>query len=247
MRAFPLLALVVATPLLLLAARQNPPPEPPKPREQPVVPITPSEGGRKEMARITRDLQGLWRLKELDWPRIRGQSSESRGYCLVGGNHLALEIHIGLRGPDQKFKDVMLDSGTWRIDLEEGGRMALTALIGSFIDKDNRVAFREAGTRHRYAVMVSGDRLVLTHDDGQKITFERALDEGPVLRDAFGRPLPEKKDEGSNADGEKKDGGGKVGNPKKDEPKGDGAKKDGDDKGGEKKLEKRSLDSLGGG
>lgn len=218
MRASPLLLLLAAAPFLLLAARQNPPPEPPKPRPTPEVQTTPSPGARKEMARVAKEMQGLWRLKELDWPRLRGLSSESRGYCLVGGNHFSMEIHIGLRGSNQSFKDVMLDSGIWRFDLQEGSTIQLTALVGSFVDKDNRVAFREAGTRHRYGILVSGDLLVLTHEDGQKISFERVIDDGPALRDAFGRPLPEKK-EGETQEGEKKDGNEKSGGDEKPERK----------------------------
>lgn len=228
MRASLLLLVALIAPFLLLGARQNPPPEPPKPRPVPEAQTTPSPGAQKEMARVAKEMQGLWRLKELEWPRLRGLSSESRGYCLVGGNHFSMEIHIGLRGSDKSFKDVMLDSGIWRFDLQEGSTIQLTALVGSFVDKDNRVAFREAGTRHRYGLLVSGDLLVLTHEDGQKISFSRVIDDGPVLRDAFGRPTPEKK-EGEGQDGEKKDG---------DE------KKPGDEKkGGEQKPEERSPDT----
>jgi len=201
--------------VLLLAAAQNPrkpEPEAPKPRTVPEVRLTGSEAARKESARVTKSMQGLWKLRELDWSNLSGLSSEFRGFCLVSGIHLNFEVHIGLKDSDQKLNDVMLDSGLWRFEVSEGGRLTLTALIGSFIDKDNRVAFREAGTQCRYDVVAVGEQMVWRKTDGQRLVFERMNDGGPPNVDAFGRPLPEQPDEGAGQPGakpgERKPGGG---------------------------------------
>jgi len=201
---------------LLLAAAQNPrkpEPEAPKPRAVPEVRVTMSEAARKESARVTKVMQGLWKLKELEWSNLSGLSSEFRGFCLVSGTHLDFEVHIGLKDADQKLNDVMLDSGLWRFEVSEGGRLLLTALIGSFIDKDNRVAFREAGSQCRYEVIAVGEQMVWRKDDGQRLVFERMLDGGPPQVDAFGRPLPPEQPDADTEQpgakpGQKKPGGG---------------------------------------
>lgn len=202
--------LLLSSPLvLLLAPLQNPfptpPQEPPKPRVVPEARVTPSEGAQKEIARITKEMQGLWVLRELQWPHLEGLSSEFRGFCLVSENHLDFEVHIGLRGSNQKLNSVLLDSGLWRFEVGEASRMVMTALIGSFIDKDNRVAFREEGTQVRYEVVVLGDQMVWRKEDGQRLVFARLVDGGPLHVDAFGRTLPERKDDAPKGEGAKKE------------------------------------------
>lgn len=198
MRALLLLLVPVAPIVLVLAAAQEPrrenPNGPPKPRPSPEVRVTPSEGSLKEIARTTKAMQGLWMLKELDWPHLDGVSSEFRGYCLVSDNHLTFEVHIGLRDADRKLTTVLLDSGIWRFEVGEANRTVLISLIGSFIDKDNRVAFREADTRYRYEVLAAGNQMVWRKEDGQRLVFERTVDDGPPRADVFGREVPQKKD-----------------------------------------------------
>src|SRR5689334_13463437 len=149
--------LVPALPLaVLLAAAQNPrppDPQPPKPLPTPEARVTIPEGARKEAAKLSKTMQGLWELKELTWPHLDGLDSEFRGYCLVSGNHLDFEVHIGLRDVNRKLASVLLDCGIWRFEIGEASRMTMTSLIGSFIDKDSRVAFREPDTRVRYEVI----------------------------------------------------------------------------------------------
>src|SRR5258706_8050045 len=189
--------------VLLLVPAQNPPPQPPPPIVPPEVRVTPTPGGHKEIVRTTKEMQGFWVLKELDWPHLQGVNSEFRGFCLVGGNHLSFEVHIGLKGSSEKFNDVMLDSGLWRFEVGEANRLVMTSRIGSFLDKDNRVAFRPENTQIRYEVLALGDQMVWRKPDGQRLVFERLLDGGVPREDAFGRPLPEPKGE------EPKDGGAK--------------------------------------
>jgi hypothetical protein len=194
--------------LVLLSAAQKPPlkePKPPKPRETPEVPLTPSPGAQKEIARTTKAMQGLWILKELVWPHLDGLDSEFRGYCLVNDNHLSFEVHIGLRDQNRKLGSVLLDSGLWRFEVGDANRTILTALIGSYIDKDNRVAFREAETQHRYEVIALGDEMIWRKEDGQRLVFKRLLDNGPPRVDLFGRALPEKKDDAAKDDEGKKE------------------------------------------
>jgi hypothetical protein len=193
-----LLALVPTVSLVVfLAGAQNPrPPEPqaPKPRVTPEVRVTLSEAARKESARMTKTMQGLWVLKALEWANLEGVSSEFRGFCLVSGDHLNFEVHIGLKDSHKKLNDVMLDCGLWRFEVGEGNRMVLTSLIGSFIDKDNRVAFREEGTLCRYDVLAVGEQMVWRKDDGQRLVFERLASGAPPRVDIYGRPLPEPTD-----------------------------------------------------
>jgi len=195
--------LVPALPLvLLLAAPQNPrpvEPQPPKPLPTPEARVTISEGARKEAAKTSKAMQGLWELKELDWPHLEGLSSEFRGYCLVSGNHLDFEVHIGVRDVKQKLATVMLDCGIWRFEIGEASRMVLVSLIGSFIDKDSRVAFRDPDTRVRYEVLAAGDQMVWRKEDGQRLVFARLSDQGPPRVDAFGRALPDEPDPDADA------------------------------------------------
>jgi hypothetical protein len=195
--------LVPAVPLVvLLAAAQNPrppDPQPPKPLPTPEARVTLSEGARKEAAKTTKAMQGLWELKELVWPKLDGLSSEFRGYCLVSGNHLDFEVHIGLRDADHKLGSVLLDCGIWRFEVFEANRTVMTALIGSFIDKDNHVAFRDPDTRCRYEVLAIGDQMIWRKEDGQRLEFVRIDDKGPPRVDAFGRTLPDEPDPDTDA------------------------------------------------
>jgi len=189
--------------VLLLARPQKPPPPPPI-QEPPEIRVTPSPGAKKEISRTTKTMQGFWVLKEFDWPHLHGVDSEFRGYCLVGGNHISFEVHIGLKGPDQKLNDVMFDSGIWRFEVGQANRLVMNSRIGSFLDKDNRVAFRPEDTQCRYEVLAVGDQMVWRKADGQRLVFERLLDGGPAREDVFGRKLPEPKDdEGEPAPGPK--------------------------------------------
>lgn len=182
--------------VLVLAPPQKPPPPPSPPVQQPPdVPVSPSPGARKEISRTTKAMQGFWVLKELDWPHLKGVNSEFRGYCLVGGNHLSFEVHIGLKGSDQKLNNVMFDSGIWRFAVSAGNRLVLNSRIGSFLDQDNRVAFRPDETQCRYEVLVQGEEMVWRKVDGQRLVFERQVDGGPARVDAFGRKLPDSKDD----------------------------------------------------
>ena len=217
MRLFSILLVPASALVLLLAANQDPlpPSKPPpssgtgnKPLVRPEPRVTPSEGAAKEIARTTKAMQGLWILKQLEWPHLDGVSSEFRGYCMVSDNHLSFEVHIGLRTPDGKLRSVMMDSGLWRFDVGEANRTVMTLLIGSFVDKDDRVAFREADTQVRYEVIAMGDTMVWRKEDGQRLSFERILDGGLARTDIFGRPIPEPKE--SEA---------KEGEPKKEPPK----------------------------
>lgn len=211
MRSLTLVLLSAASPLFLLPVAQGPQPAAPQtPSSPPPVPpelqVTPSPGAHKEILRTAKAMQGLWTLREFAWPHLDGVSSEFRGYCLVSDNHVSFEVHIGLRDSQQRPKDVLLDSGIWRFDVVEGGRMILTSLIGSYIDQKNRVEFREAGTQCRYEITARGEQMIWSKEDGQRLVFVRLTDFGPKRVDAFGRTIPEKKDEESKVEGAK--GGG---------------------------------------
>lgn len=214
MRALLSTLVPVAALFLFLGARQDPVPQPhpvpddhnpPKPLERPEVPLTPSPGAVKEIARTTEAMQGLWRLRELVWPHLDGINTEFRGFLLVSENHLDFEVHIGVKDQKQKLNNVMLDSGIWRFDVGEANRTVMTSLIGSFIDKDNRVAFREEGTQVRYEVIALGDQMTWRKEDGQRLIFERYTDNGPQQVDIFGRPVPKKKADAPKDEGAKKE------------------------------------------
>jgi hypothetical protein len=179
--------------LVVVSAAQNPQPDPPKAPETPEVQVTPTPGERKELARLSKAMQGLWVLRELDWPQIQGVTSEFRGFCLVSENHLSFEVHIGLRNSRDVLNDSLLDSGMWRFELAEGGRLILTSLIGTFLDKANHVVFREPGTQYRYEVIAEGDQMVWRKSDGQRMSFIHLTDGSAPRVDAFGRTVKDKK------------------------------------------------------
>lgn len=195
---------VLSTSLCLLAltapliqAPKTPVPEAP--------PVTLTRGQVKEVERIQAELQGMWKLTAMDWPLLRGASTEQVAYCLVNGNVLSMEYHVVVKGPEQRTEQVIFDSGMWRFEIGEANRLMLTSIIGSFlrpedpnvlwspfVGKANRLEFRAPGSKHRYDIQLLGDKLILTHASGQKLTFQRA-DIGTVQRrDAYGRVIPEK-------------------------------------------------------
>jgi hypothetical protein len=190
-------SLCVLAASVLLTGSFGQKPEDPKP--------TPTRGQEKEMDRIQRDLQGLWKLTAMDWPMLRDVATEQTAYCLVSGNVLSMEFHIIVKGPGQRTEQTIFDSGIWRFEIAEANRLMLTSIIGSylrpedpnvlvspFIGKANRLEFRVPGSTHRYDVQLLGDKLIMTHATGQKLTFQRTPIGANERRDAYGRVIPEK-------------------------------------------------------
>jgi len=179
----------------------------PKVQKPPSPPLTPTKGQAKEMVRIEKDLQGLWKLTSMDWPLLRDASTESVAYCLVSGDVLSMEFHIIVKGPDQRTEQTLFDSGMWRFEIAEANRLMLTSIIGSylrpedpnvlwspFVSKANRIEFRAPGSTHRYDVQLLGDKLILTHSRGQKLAFQRMVMGSVQERDAYGRVIPDKQE-----------------------------------------------------
>lgn len=191
-------ALAVLGTAFLLVSPQSPKPE------EPVVTLP--AGTQKEVDRIQKEMQGLWKLSAMDWPLLRGASTDQVAYCLVSGNVMSMEFHVIIKGPDQRTEQTMFDSGFWSFEIGDANRLLLKSMIGSylrpedpnvlwspFVGKANRLEFRAPGSTHRYDIQLVGDKMILTHDKGQKLTFTRMPTDGPLKRDAYGRVIQDKK------------------------------------------------------
>lgn len=179
MRTYPI-AYLLGAPLLALflyAGGQTPPQgEPP----------TASERVRIDRKKLREDIQGAWRLVELQSPNIYAQSRTDVGYCLISGNCLSLELHLGWMSDPATIDARSFQSGTHTFDIDDEGQLRTSTLIGAYINRANILQFDSPGYARSYKVTLVANRLSLARSDGQTLIFERMLDVAQD-RDFFGR------------------------------------------------------------
>jgi hypothetical protein len=152
-------------------------------------------------------MQGAWQLVHMKFAdsNVEGLgtlSMEQAGFCLVSGNHLAIELHVrGVeKGNEDKGRSFV--TGMHRFELDEEGGMETTSIIGTRLGIDGLPEFEAPGATRRYDVDLRGETMTLTREDGHTLSFERLRDD-PTRYDFFGNPMSEK-DEASGGDGDKK-------------------------------------------
>jgi predicted component of type VI protein secretion system len=110
----------------------------------------------------------------------------------VSENHLDFEVHIGLRGSNQKLNSVLLDSGLWRCEVGEAsltiGRAPQNHLIlpDAHLSSEHGQIFRE-GETYIYKDLRSTNGSRLLRRDGSLLfvdathSFEVTLQDGDQL------------------------------------------------------------------
>lgn len=143
-------------------------------------------------------LQGLWQLVDIDDPELPRSSREHEGYLLVHGKALAFELHV--QWSDAHYRGVLFFSrGRWdpadvfqtgihQFQLDRLGNLRTTALIGSYLDEEDRLAWEDAGATREYQLEVSDNSLTLVRPDGARYDFARHRSAIGSQLDFFGAP-----------------------------------------------------------
>ncbi len=179
MRTYPI-ACVLGAPLLtffLQAGGQKPPQDEPSPA---------SERVRIDRKKLQKDIQGAWRLVELQARTMAPQSRKDVGYCLISGNCLSLELHLGWMSDPATLDARTFQSGTHSFGIDDEGQLTTSTLIGAYINRANRLEFESPGYARSYKITLVANQLSLARSDGQTLVFERMLDTS-LERDFFGR------------------------------------------------------------
>lgn len=156
------------------------------------VPLDPLPGVAKKNAALLEEMQGAWRLIELDDPFLETANRAEDAVLLVADEFLSIELHVAYF--DSPQRDALLDSffqsGTYRFRLDEEGNLQAEILIGSVTTHEGFLDFEAPGRRRPFEAEILEDRLHLTRlDRGTHFVFER-LPSGRMRRDLFGRLVP---------------------------------------------------------
>jgi hypothetical protein len=190
------LPIVVVACVLALASSvpQAAPGQAPGERERPgpVVRPTPTPGGKKEIARQTKEMQGVWRMVELRSPILKPARRSEMAYLLVTEEYLSFELHMDWPDEQNLVQLRYFESGTYHYEVLEGARLEMRVLIACFTDPAGLTQFLPPGFVKRYQMVIEGDRMSWTGPDGRRVVFERLV-ATRTKRDIFGRTLPEEK------------------------------------------------------
>ena len=155
--------------------------------------ITLPEVSKARIKKLEEAMQGVWHLTEYKTTKLPSEGRSEAGYCMVAGNFLSIEIHIGWISEDGvRYNRKDFQTGIHRFELDQTGRMETSTIIGCFQNQGYQLGFEPPGVKRTYRVEAVGDLMTLFNDDGSKLSFER-LPETRPKRDVYGRPIPEKK------------------------------------------------------
>jgi hypothetical protein len=163
------------------------------PKPKPVGP----KGQRIANAALVESMQGCWRLKELHSNTLRNEQRQEVGYCLVTENYFSIELHWGWMddtGTRALRKD--FQSGMHRFEIDHRGRVVTSTMVGSFVNREEKLEFEAAGKSRTYDVQVDPKGMTWKRDDGTRFVFERVT-EGIDAKSRYGRPKDTAEDAGA--------------------------------------------------
>ncbi|MFN0244656.1 MAG: hypothetical protein ACKVWV_17355 [Planctomycetota bacterium] len=172
------------------------PPQDPGAKDPAQSDDAPDRPARIDKQKLWDDMQGPWKLAELRLPADNGALRSDAGFCIVSGDYLSIELHVGWVGESRNLIGRTFQSGMHHFEIDDTGRIQTSTLIGSFITKDGALDFERPGTARNYHAAVASNRLSLTRDDGQVLVFNRVFSTEP-RRDIFGRERKSRPAKGS--------------------------------------------------
>ncbi len=132
---------------------------------------------KSALDKIRTQMQGAWRLEELRTPSQSQERRREVGICLVTGNYMSLELHIGWISDRSRIDAKDFQSGTYRFEVIEGGMVEMSTMIGSFMNSAQLLQFEEPNTVRRFQIEVKPDSMTLRRNDGQQFGFVRLPDD----------------------------------------------------------------------
>lgn len=172
-----LTALVLGSALTALSMQSPPPATKPAPRSP--------------VGDTIDQMQGAWKLVDLQARLLPEDRRQEAGYCVVSGIYMTLEVHVGWMGPEGQVAGVDLSTGTHRVELVGANRIRSSSLIGSFINKNGKLEFEQPGKARNFAVVFVGTRMTFEREDGNKYVFEK-LGDWRERKDFYGRVIKDK-------------------------------------------------------
>lgn len=183
---------------------QNPRPQEPTPTERPAPddPDLPErdiygrERGKAGKRGIREDVQGAWRLLDIQlngFPELGGAHA---GMLLVSDGFIALELHM--TWPTNAGGADVHQTYIGEYEFRLGDQMEVNTIIGSFLDeRTGELQWERAGFGREYTVSVTDKLLVLSFGRGNTMSFGRMRPTRTQERDVYGRSL---RDAGSERD-----------------------------------------------
>jgi len=144
-------------------------------------------------------MQGGWRLASVrlpGWDRLHRQET---AFLLVAQEFMSIEMHLGYF-VEEDMTEGYFQSGTYRLRLDQRGRMQAMTLIGAYADEEDGLEYASPGETRDFQVSFRGNELVLRgENDRSELVFTRLAER--YERDFFGRSKPPGEDDGQEAGG----------------------------------------------
>lgn len=157
---------------------------------------TPNESERKIADATLARMQGLWQITEMRTPRMPSERRLEKGYVLINGLCLSIQIHSGYLAPDgRNVVNREFQAGMHRFELDSAGIMDTKSIIGSNYSEQMFLQFEAPKTARRYQVKFGEDQMTWIHAEGTTFVMKKQVDPPFVRRDIFGRPIKEKEKE----------------------------------------------------
>ncbi len=121
-----------------------------------------------------RRMQGAWQLVELRSSVLVDAGRHDACILIVSQEFLTIELHAAYFDDQGAEEWSFIQTGTYRLNFDQGGRLLATLLIGSMDDGEGMTLPREPGEVSSYEVRFDarGD-LVMIGDDQSRFTFGR--------------------------------------------------------------------------
>jgi len=145
--------------------------------QAPPVELTAQQKVNAAIEKLLTQMQGAWRLDELKTPTKPAERRNEIGFCLVSGNYMSIEVHLGYVSQDAKIEQTNFQSGTYRIEIKEGGQLVASTAIGAFMNRVGMLQFEPPNVERKYQVEMEADRMNLRRNDGQTLIFQRLPDD----------------------------------------------------------------------
>jgi len=184
----PLYLLLACLPLAYQQGQQEQRPDPDGVDETAVDVFGRPETDDENNGSLFERMQGAWQLVHIEDPLLSTDGRSHRGFLLVSGNFLAIEVHIAWDAPDGEPIEDAHQSGIHEFQVDPFGRLVTRALIGSFLDEQDELDWEIPGTPRAFRVTTEGKFLSLRREDGSRLDFARRKAFTSRARDVFGRP-----------------------------------------------------------
>ncbi|MCB9914518.1 MAG: hypothetical protein H6828_05140 [Planctomycetes bacterium] len=128
-----------------------------------------------------RRMQGAWILQDLRAVRLPEAGRDHAAYLLVQGEFMALELHMGYFDDEGKERESYLQSGIYRLNFNDEGKLLAKLLIGTLDLGVGQALPRQPGMTSVFELGLAGGALTMTSEESTRFTWAR-LGTGELTR-----------------------------------------------------------------